>query len=150
MTSTVPATIRCHDRIIQNWQDLLRAHPGVYINLLALNPSRGLAHFFIATAAGTEFAISVRGNLGTDRGSAQVRDVAEKFHRAFAVAVLEFAIGRAHPAERLDTASHALGHSRAFGLPQSQEGFLPNFLHSGLAHAERFLLRNHANPNFSV
>src|SRR5208282_6607566 len=102
MTSTVPATIRCHDRIIQNWQDLLRAHPGVYINLLALNPSRGLAHFFIATATSTEFAIPVRGNLGADRGGAKVRNMTKKFHRAFAVTVLEFSVGGAHPAERLD------------------------------------------------
>ena len=69
-------------------------------------------------AAGAEIAVAVSGNLGTYCGGAQVRYMAEKVDWRFAISVFQFAIGRAHGAERLNAALDAPGGTGTFGGAQ--------------------------------
>lgn len=99
---------------IQDGQDLLRSCPGFDIDFFIRDAARRLDHGVVLDAAGAEFAVSVRWNVKSERGRTKMGDVTEKGNRALAVAVLQFAVGRTHSAERLDAALHALRHRLAF------------------------------------
>src|SRR6202035_476039 len=87
-----PATSRRDGRIIENWQNLLRTNPVLYINLLAPNSSRRFLHFLVLTTSYAIVAFSVRGNLYTDRGCPNVCHIAEELHRTLSIPVLQFTI----------------------------------------------------------
>src|SRR5579862_3987703 len=95
--------------IIQNLKNVLRARPGFNIDLFLANLARRLLQLFELASAAAEFAIAVRGDFFLQNRRAQVRHVAKKFHRRFAIAVLHFPVGRTHPAESLNAAIDALG-----------------------------------------
>jgi hypothetical protein len=99
--------------VIQNGQQLLRPHPALDIHFFVRDAPRRLHHVVVLRPAGTELAFPVLWNLGSHDRCTQVRNVTIKVHRTFAVAILHLAIGRTHPAQRLNAALHAFRHSRA-------------------------------------
>src|SRR5580704_14043512 len=77
-------------------------------------------------------------------------DMAKERHRALAVSVFHFTVGRAHSAERLDAALGALRDPRSFAPSQLAQRMLPGRLKAGRPDIERLLLRNDANAHLAV
>jgi len=101
------------------------------------------------SSTGTEFAISMRRNFDSDRRCPQVCDIAQERHRTLTVAVLQFSIGGAHAADRLNAAVDALRHPRTLTHSDLVQGMLPRLLETA-PYIECFLLRDHANAHLAV
>src|ERR1700722_5266207 len=129
---------------------MLRSRPAFHVDFTIRDPSPRLQKGFVLTSPGAELTFPVRRDLDADRRSPQVSHVAKKRYRTLAVPVLHFAVRWTHPAQRLDMAVNTLRHPASLPIPQLQQGFLPNCLHSSLANCERLLLRDHTNADLPV
>src|SRR6266567_2303495 len=150
MIATASTPSRSHARIVQDGKDLLRTHPALYINLLASNLARRLQNFLMLSAASTELTLPMRRNINSDRRRPQMCHMAKKLHRTFSVAILHFAIGRTHPAERLNPALNTLRYSRAFTHAQFAKRVLPCRFETRLSDVKCLLLRNHTYSHLPV
>src|SRR5271165_514142 len=147
---TTPASPRCHACIVQDRQNVLRPHPTLHIDFLIRNPARRFQHGLVLPPPGAEFAFPMRRNLSTNCCRSQMGHVAKELHRALPISVFQLAIRRAHGAQRLDAALDALRDPRTLAVSQLPQRFLPDWPDPTAANAERLLLRNDANANFSV
>src|SRR5258706_5606282 len=129
---------------------MLRRHPAVDIDLLALNAARRFKNFAVLPSADAEFTLSMRRNFGSDHSCPEVGDIAKKLNWALFVAIFHLAIRRTHPAERLNATFDTLSHPRAFPTSQLEKRLFPHAFRSGFLNSERLLLRYDTNAHLSV
>src|SRR3984957_14829757 len=147
---TAAATAGPDVGIGENGKYLLRPRPAFNVNFLICNPACRLHHAVVLTATRAELTLSVRWNLNSHDCRPQVCDLTEKFHGTLAVPVFHLAIGRTHPAQRLDPALDALGYLRALARARARKRTFPDLTHPNIPNAESLLLRNHTNTHLSV